>query len=74
MGFVIIPKIIMISHRHQLYDMPNERKIHERPIPRLGGVAFFPVITITIAILTGTRYILGYDIITLPEKIGRAHV
>ncbi len=68
MGFVIIPKILIISHRHQLYDLPNYRKIHNTPIPRLGGVVFFPVVTTTVAFLMGTRYLLGYDIINDEER------
>ncbi len=40
---VVIPRIILIAMRKKLFDMPNERKVHTRAIPRLGGVAFFPV-------------------------------
>ena len=31
----------MVSHRRQWYDIPNERKIHNNPIPRLGGIGIF---------------------------------
>lgn len=27
--------------KHKLYDQPAPRKVHSRPIPRLGGLAFF---------------------------------
>ena len=37
----IIPVVIMVSHRRQWYDIPNERKIHNNPIPRLGGIGIF---------------------------------
>jgi UDP-GlcNAc:undecaprenyl-phosphate GlcNAc-1-phosphate transferase len=33
--------VILVSHRRQWYDIPNARKIHTSPIPRLGGVALF---------------------------------
>jgi len=36
-----IPWILKIAHRHFLYDIPNERKLHKNPVPRLGGLAFF---------------------------------
>lgn len=29
------------------FDMPDERKVHHAPIPRLGGLSFFPVMLIT---------------------------
>jgi UDP-N-acetylmuramyl pentapeptide phosphotransferase/UDP-N-acetylglucosamine-1-phosphate transferase len=35
---------VLISKRKKLYDIPDERKIHTRAIPRLGGVSFYPVI------------------------------
>ena len=35
------PAVIFVSHKRQWYDMPNERKIHTSPLPRLGGVALF---------------------------------
>lgn len=68
MGFIVLPNVLVISHKHHLYDLPDDRKIHTIPIPRLGGVIFFPIITITIALLMGTRYFLGYDIIYISER------
>ena len=64
-----MPNVLAISHKHQLYDIPNTRKIHHTPIPRLGGTTFLPVIIITVALMMGTRYFLGYDIINLPGRV-----
>ncbi|MFK7899980.1 MAG: MraY family glycosyltransferase [Cyclobacteriaceae bacterium] len=36
-----IPAIIKIALKNRLFDKPNERTVHERLIPRLGGVAIF---------------------------------
>jgi UDP-N-acetylmuramyl pentapeptide phosphotransferase/UDP-N-acetylglucosamine-1-phosphate transferase len=69
MGCIIIPRILVISHKHQLYDLPDERKIHDTPIPRLGGLSFFPVIVVTLAMSMAVRYLLGYDVIYIPERI-----
>ena len=69
MGMIIIPRILFLSHKHKLYDIPDERKIHKTPVPRLGGLTFFPVITITISFLMAVRYIMGYDVIQIPERI-----
>ena len=46
LGQIIIPRILVISLRKRLFDQPASRKVHHRPISRLGGVTFFPVILI----------------------------
>ena len=38
---LVTPLVIRISHRRQWFDMPNERKIHTTPVPRLGGIGMF---------------------------------
>ena len=40
LGRIIIPNILIISLRKRLFDVPDERKVHKRPIPRLGGMDF----------------------------------
>lgn len=37
----ITPVVLTVSHRRSWYDIPNERKIHTNPIPRLGGIGIF---------------------------------
>jgi UDP-GlcNAc:undecaprenyl-phosphate/decaprenyl-phosphate GlcNAc-1-phosphate transferase len=37
----IIPFVLSLSHKRAWYDIPNERKIHTDPIPRLGGIGIF---------------------------------
>lgn len=59
LGMIIIPNILLISHKKQLFDLPDERKVHKIPIPRLGGLSFFPVILIGMALNIGLRYLLG---------------
>ena len=44
---IIIPRILIISLRKRLFDTPDARKVHKRPVSRLGGVSFFPVILFT---------------------------
>lgn len=48
---VLIPQILLIAFRRKLFDEPDERKIHHSTVPRLGGLAFEPVILFTIIIL-----------------------
>ena len=52
MGRLIIPRILVISLRKRLFDIPDFRKIHHRPISRLGGVTFFPVIMLVMCAIT----------------------
>lgn len=55
LGRIIIPNILIISLRKRLFDQPDTRKVHNKPIPRLGGVTFFPVIVFTFAVFTALR-------------------
>lgn len=47
----VIPRILKLAFRHKIFDEPDERKIHKRQVPRLGGLAFVPVIFAAMAIL-----------------------
>lgn len=40
-AFAAMPSIIRIANRLSLFDEPNERKTHLKPIPLLGGIAVF---------------------------------
>lgn len=59
---VFLPQIMKISKRKRLYDIPNSRKSHEEKIPRLGGVAFFPSIALTMSLVVGYRYLIGFPL------------
>ena len=60
LGRIIIPNILIISLRKRLFDEPSERKVHRRPVPRLGGVTFFPVILFCVCVFTAVRLVGGY--------------
>ena len=47
---ILIPKILLIAFRKRLFDLPNERKIHTSIVPRLGGIAFKPVVFFSVAL------------------------
>lgn len=44
---ILMPHVIKFCEQKNLYDRPNERKIHRLAVPRLGGILFMP------AMLTG---------------------
>lgn len=58
-GF-LIPQILLIAFRKKLFDMPDERKIHQGVVPRLGGIAFTPVMFFSVAMMVGMCRLLGY--------------
>lgn len=39
--FLAIPVIIFVAEKKKLYDVPDARKIHNSPIPSLGGLGIF---------------------------------
>lgn len=41
---MILPRVIFIAKKKKLFDLPDKRKKHCEPIPRLGGITFTPVI------------------------------
>ena len=45
----LIPIMIRLADRYQVVDFPNPRKVHVRPVPRIGGLAmaigvFIPIL------------------------------
>jgi UDP-GlcNAc:undecaprenyl-phosphate GlcNAc-1-phosphate transferase len=46
-AMVITPRVINLAMRWKLYDDPSDsRRVHTRPIPRLGGVAVYAAVLI----------------------------
>ena len=38
---LIMPVVMKIAKQVNAMDIPNERKVHKEPMPRLGGLAIF---------------------------------
>ena len=49
-AWLITPMVMSLAERIGAIDQPNERKIHIRPIPRLGGVAVFVAFCLALGI------------------------
>ncbi len=54
---IIIPQILLIAFRKNLFDVPDDRKIHKGVVPRLGGIAFMPAIFFSLACVLGVSMI-----------------
>ena len=52
--FLAIPAIMRVAKEKKLYDLPDARKLHTRPIASLGGVGIFIGLFLS-ALLTITR-------------------
>lgn len=39
--FVTTPLLVKVAKKAKLFDIPSERKVHETPTPRIGGLALF---------------------------------
>ena len=66
---LIIPRILQIAYRKQLFDEPNERKLHSTPVPRLGGLAFKPLVLLSTVLLLAVNLSLGHR--ELLDELGK---
>ncbi len=62
LGALMIPKIILIAFRRQLFDEVNERKIHRGAVPRLGGISFFPGYLFSVALVVALNLRFGGEV------------
>ena len=69
-GFVFTPVILDYCKRKKLYDIPNERKVHQTAVPRLGGISFFPSMLIAFAVIL--MFLPTQEAYTLPVNIWSA--
>lgn len=72
-GIYTIPRIVRLSHELHLYDLPDSRKVHTIPVPRLGGVAFLPTVIISIAIVVAVASRFGITFGELSEAGAPQH-
>jgi len=56
-SFVITPYTMRLAQKVGAIDIPNERRINKKPMPRLGGVAVISGFFVSIIYLIITMYI-----------------
>lgn len=59
---IVTPQIKKLAIRLKAFDNPNKRKIHQRPIPRLGGLSLFIVFLLSIGIVYSLFHLFGVNI------------
>lgn len=50
-SLILVPIVRNKSIKKGFYDIPNDRKIHQTPIPRLGGIAIWASTCLSVVIL-----------------------
>lgn len=58
---ILIPQILLVAFRRKLFDDIDERKIHRGVVPRLGGIAFIPVVFFSITLIIGIDLLTGHN-------------
>jgi len=51
-SFISIPVVITVASSKKLFDLPGNRKLHDQPIPHLGGVVFFASVLLSCTLFT----------------------
>ena len=59
LGLLFVPRVLLISRKKNLYDIPDARKVHKNPVPRLGGITFFPVLIMSFCLTIGGWALMG---------------
>lgn len=62
---IIMPQILMIAFRRNLFDEHGGRKIHQGAVPRLGGFAFLPSIIFSLFLVIGISLEYGVPMMNL---------
>jgi len=55
LSLLLTPIVLRVANRFNIVDVPKDRKVHDRPIPRLGGVAMFFAFMVSLALLALNR-------------------
>ena len=57
-GWIYIPRLVIISRERNIYDETGGRKSHSGNIPRLAGLSFFPAFCLAFLVPTVIAYYL----------------
>ena len=54
-----LPFIIKACRYFEYFDIPDERKVHRKPVPRLGGLIFMPAAVMGLFVASWTSVMMG---------------
>lgn len=73
LGLCLTPYIVKLSRELHLYDLPDSRKVHNLPIPRLGGMMFLPSVVTVIALVLVMMMRLDDDFLHAIDNVSIQH-
>jgi UDP-GlcNAc:undecaprenyl-phosphate GlcNAc-1-phosphate transferase len=66
LAMIAIPRILLLSYKKKLFDIPNIRKVHKTPVPRLGGISFMPIVLIAFCLSLAIRFVYsGHSLVDI---------
>ena len=54
-----LPLIVKTCRYFNFFDLPDGRKVHSRPVPRLGGLIFMPAAVVGLFVASWTQVMMG---------------
>lgn len=61
LSYIALRRLSFIAYAQGVFDRENERTVHKGTIPRLGGIVFFPVVTLVVSL-----FLAAGSLLTLP--------
>jgi UDP-GlcNAc:undecaprenyl-phosphate/decaprenyl-phosphate GlcNAc-1-phosphate transferase len=52
-AYIIMPGVIYLAGRTGAMDAPDPRKVHKKPIPRIGGIGIYIAFMVSVLIVSG---------------------
>jgi UDP-GlcNAc:undecaprenyl-phosphate/decaprenyl-phosphate GlcNAc-1-phosphate transferase len=69
-GLCLTPVVKILARKRDWVDLPDPRKVHLRPIPRIGGVAIYLAFLAGLVVLPVHATMAGVDVPELRQIIG----
>jgi len=67
------PLMLRLAHRVGMFDVADERRMHEQPKPRIGGVALFFGFAFALFVVLGFALSNARGIFPVPDQLAAAH-
>jgi len=68
LSLLLTPVVIRIAKRCNIVDLPMDRKIHDLPVPRLGGVVLFLSFFTSVTLLTLNKAMF-LDVVSVDQRV-----
>lgn len=60
---LVMPRVVLLSYRRHIFDVPGGRKIHRDRVSRLGGIVFFPVMVFAVLLVLAVNMLAGSSLL-----------